>query len=84
MSTRLRPQRFVPLCTARSARADCRVSTTAEMFRSEEPCEIASTLMLARPSAPKKRPDTPDAEFILSPTVGTGKKEKQYECDRRE
>ena len=64
----------VPECTARRALAACFVSTTAEMLRSEDPWEMASTLMLARPKALKNRPDTPEAECMLSPTVQRKKK----------
>ena len=66
--------RYVPECTARRALAACFVSTTAEMLRSEDPWEMASTLMLARPKALKNRPDTPEAECMLSPTVQRKKK----------
>jgi hypothetical protein len=41
------------------------------MLRSDEPWEMASTLMLALANALKNRPDTPDAECMLSPTAAT-------------
>mmetsp|Transcript_40077 Transcript_40077/g.62708 ORF Transcript_40077/g.62708 Transcript_40077/m.62708 type:complete len:227 (-) Transcript_40077:4-684(-) len=58
-------------CAARSALADCRASTTAEMLRSDEPWDTAMTLILAWPRAPKKRPETPGVRDMASPTMAT-------------
>mmetsp|Transcript_40584 Transcript_40584/g.122585 ORF Transcript_40584/g.122585 Transcript_40584/m.122585 type:complete len:300 (-) Transcript_40584:1120-2019(-) len=56
-----------PACAARRARERSSRGTTAEMFRSEEPCAMAMTFTCARPSALKKRPLMFGRFFMPSP-----------------
>mmetsp|Transcript_17866 Transcript_17866/g.37924 ORF Transcript_17866/g.37924 Transcript_17866/m.37924 type:complete len:233 (+) Transcript_17866:1221-1919(+) len=60
-------ERVKPSCAARSARDRSARGTTAEMFRSDAPWAMATTLTFALPKAVKKAPLMPGVSFMPSP-----------------